>query len=176
MDNFIADIADLSAVKAEIVSIELDRPLDWITDVPVDNSKLIFLNKDGDEVNGRLEIYNEYGDTKNDPGVNLSAVDFNGRMSINFSVSGIDGNLKPDADGAYTSDISYAAFDWYPSYWGGCRGTSNVTGDGTYNVYVDLDAPGKGAVVWCVELYNIWKDLIDLEQVKIEIHSITTEI
>ena len=108
MDNFIADIADLSAVKAEIVSIELDRPLDWITDVPVDNSKLIFLNKDGDEVNGRLEIYNAYGDTKNDPGVNLSAVDFNGRVSANFAFSGIDGELKPCSERRSTVGCSMA--------------------------------------------------------------------
>lgn len=175
MDNIIGDLEDAAAAKAEIISIELDRPVDWVTDIAVDNSKILFVNKDDDKVNGRVEIYNEYGATKENPGVDVTAVNFNGRMSINFTISGIDGNLAGSADGSYLADISYAAFDWNPSYWGGGIGSANVSADGTYDVYCQLSGDSKGAVVWCVELSNLWKDLIDPSLVKVEINSITTE-
>ena len=184
MDDIYPDLVDPENISIEILSIELNKATDWITKHNVDNSKILFSGKDGGVIDGRIEIYNEYGDTKNNPGVDISLLDFYGRMSISFTISGIDGNLKADASKNYNTEISYADYDWYPSYWGGGKGATTVTGDGTYNLYVNLlekddsgnDVRCNGAVVWCIELYNLWQDLVDPSLVKVEINSITTEL
>ena len=167
----------MSAVKAEIVSITTDMDESKLSQViPVDNSKVLFVNKDGNGTDGRVEIYNEYGDTKANPGVNQSDINFNGRMSITFTINGIDGNLKSDATGDYKADLSYAAASWSPSYWGGGIGTAQVTKDGTYTVYADMGTDNcEGAVVWTIELYNLWKDLVDTSKVKVSIDEVAVE-
>ncbi|MGM9699136.1 MAG: hypothetical protein ACI3Y0_10905 [Prevotella sp.] len=173
-----ADIADMSTVKAEIVSVVADQdPANLYTTVAVDNSKLLFNNKDGNGTDGRIEIYNEYGDSKANPCVNTADVNFAGRMTITFTISGIDGNLVDGATPNYKSEISYADADWSPSYWGGAAvGSANVTGDGTYTVYADMGPDTcEGAVVWCIELYGLWKDLADPSKVKVNIDQIVTE-
>lgn len=171
------DLVDVSALKAEIVSIKTDANESKLyNSIAVDNSKILFNNKDGNKTDGRIEIYNEYGDTKADPGVNINDVNFSGRMTVTFTVSGIDGNLKDDATGDYKAELSYADSSWDPNYWGGGIGVAKVTKDGTYTVYADLgNDQCEGAVVWCVELYGLWKDLVDTSKVKVAIDEITTE-
>ncbi|MDO4826600.1 MAG: hypothetical protein Q4B16_03475 [Bacteroidia bacterium] len=172
-----ADVADLGAVKAEIVSVVTDADISKLCKtIPVDSSKVLFNNKDGNGVDGRIEIYNEYGDTKADPGVAQSDIYFSGRMSITFTVSGIDDNLVDGASKDYKADLSYAAASWSPSYWGGGIGTAAVTGDGTYTVYADMgDGVCEGAVVWCIELYGLWKDLVDGTKVSVTIDEVAVE-
>lgn len=172
-----ADVVDLTAVKAEIVSVVTDADIEKLCKtIPVDSSKLKFNNKDGNGVDGRIEIYNEYGDTKADPGVNQSDINFCGRMSITFTISGIDGNLVEGAAKDYKADLSYAAASWAPSYWGGGIGTAQVTGDGTYTVYADMgNDVCDGAVVWTIELYNLWKDLVDSTKVTVKIDEVAVE-
>ena len=172
------DIADMSAVKAEIVSVVTDQdPANLYKTVAIDNSKVKFNNKDGNGTDGRIEIYNEYGETKADPGVNIADVNFAGRMTITFNISGISGNLIDGAAANYKAELSYADTDWSPSYWGGAAvGAVQVTGDGTYTVYADMgNDTCEGAVVWCIELYGLWKDLVDTSKVKVEIVEIVTE-
>lgn len=172
------DIADMSAVKAEIVSIVTDADMSKLcVNVPVDNAKIAFNNKDGNNVDGRIEIYNAYGSTANDPGVSQSDIHFCGRMAVTFSISGIDGNLVDGAAADYKSELSYAAASWSPSYWGGAAvGSAQVTKDGTYTVYADMgDDVADGAVVWCIELYGLWKDLVDTSKVKVVIDEVATE-
>ena len=171
------DIADMTKVKAEIVDITLDANASKIyTIIPCNSEKVKFNNKDGNGTDGRIEIYNEYGDTKADPGINQADVHFQNRLSITFTVEGITDNLKADADGSYTADMSYAAASWSPSYWGGGIGTANVTGDGQYTVYACMgNDVADGAVVWCIELYNLWKDLVDTSKVKVTIDEICAQ-
>ncbi len=173
--GLMTDVVDASKVTAEILSVELDRKIDWVSEIPVDNSKILFNNKDGDGVNARIEIYNEYGDTKANPGVDISAINFAGRMSINFTITGIDGNLIPTATNAYNTEISYADASWDPSYWGGGSGANTISADGTYNVACQLNGTCEGAVVWAIEVYDLWKDLVDPSLVKVTINSITVE-
>lgn len=173
-----ADLTDVSAVKAEIVSVttDADVEMNFCKTINVDSSKLKFNNKDGNGTDGRIEIYNEYGDTKADPGVSQSDISFNGRMCITFTISGIDGNLNGDATKDYKADLSYAAASWAPSYWGGGIGTAQVTGDGTYTVYADMGNDDcSGAVVWTIELYGLWKDLVDPAKVKVHIDEVAVE-
>ena len=164
------ELADPSKVKAQIVDIALDPDPTF----SMDYSKTEFVNKDNNGVDGRIEIYNEYGNTKAN-GVDASALHFYGNMIVTFSISGIDGNLKEGASKAYRTELSYADADWNPSSWGGSSyGRATVTKDGTYTVFATLSGECKGAVVWTIELYNLWKDLKDPSKVKVTINKVET--
>ena len=177
INGMAADIVDLSAVKAEIVSIVIDADVDKLCKtIPVDNTKVQFLNKDGKGVDGRIELYNEYGPTKSDPGVSQSDINFCGRMTITFTISGIDGNLIDGAAKNYKADLCYADASWDPSYWGGGIGSAQVTGDGTYTVYADMgDNVCEGAVLWTIEITNLWRDLVDGTKVQVSIDDVAVE-
>ncbi len=81
-------------------------------------------------------------------------------------------------DGAsadYRTELSYADADWNPSYWGGAGyGGVTVTGDGTYRVYTYLNGNCEGAVVWTIELYNLWVQLVDPSKVSVTINKVIT--
>lgn len=77
------------------------------TEVAVDSSKIFFGDIEG---NGklRIELYNEYGDTKADPPLKTSDIFFNEGLSVTFTISGIDailgGNTTPDETEAPATD------------------------------------------------------------------------
>jgi hypothetical protein len=48
-----------------------------------------------------------------------------------------------------------------------------VTGDGSYQVYTYLKGDCVGAVVWTIELYGLWKDLVDTSKIQVSIDKIT---
>lgn len=171
IDQLGANLADISKVSAEITSIMFD-----VTNFyqEFDYSKTLFCNKDGDGTNGRIEIYNEYGETKG-LGVDFSSMSFTGSMIVNFTISGIDGNLNSGADGSYYADMSFADASWDPSYWGGTSGVgATITGDGTYTVIAPLAGTSEGAVVWVIDIANLWKDLADPSLVKAQINYVLT--
>ncbi len=172
INNLDNDLVDASKVTAEIVSIKLDADVSQ----PVNQSLVNFNNKDGNGTDGRIEIYNEYGTSgSTSQGYYNSILNFTGNMIVNFTISGIDGNLKSDASKNYRTELSYAAASWYPSYWGGSSyGRAYVTGDGTYSVFASLPDACSGAVVWTIELYDLWKDLVDPSKVSVTINSVTT--
>lgn len=167
-----ADLVDINNVSAEIVSIQFDVE-DSQMQYYVDNSKVLFNNKDGNGTDGRIEIFNEYGDTKG-MGVDVSDLAFSGYLIVNFSISGIDGNLVDGADQAYKAELSYATPSWWPSYWGGIDfAAATVTGDGTYTVFAPIDGNTcQGAVVWTIELIGLWKDLVDTSKVQVTINNV----
>lgn len=170
INNLAADAIDASKITAEIVSIKFDVDPEF----SMDFSKTEFNNKDGNGTDGRIEIFNEYGNTKAN-GVDASALSFAGNLIVNFTISGIDGNLKDSASKNYKTELSYATSSWYPSYWGGSEfGRTYVKGDGTYEVSASLADKCSGAVVWTIELYDLWKDLVDPTQVKVKINHVLT--
>jgi hypothetical protein len=170
IDKLGADVVDIDKVKVTDLTIYFDEEMSQ--SIAVDNSKVLFVNKDGDNTNGRIEIYNEYGDTKN-LGVDYSWMSFGaGTMTVNLTITGIDGNLVEGASASYNTEISYAAASWYPSYWGGSAGAATIIGDGTYNVQCPITDTADGAVVWTIEIYNLWKDLVNTDNVKVTINSI----
>lgn len=173
INGLYADLSDGSKVSAEIESIRFDVE-DSQMQYYIDNSNVLFVNKDGNGTDGRIEIYNEYGDTKG-LGVDVSDLSFSGYMIVNFTISGIDGNLASGASNSYATELSYATSTWWPSYWGGVGfAATTVTGDGTYEVFAPLDGNTcSGAVVWTIEIYGLWQDLIDTSNVKVTINSIT---
>jgi len=162
-------------VKAEINSIKFDVD-DSQMQYYVDNSKVLFNNKDGNGTDGRIEIFNEYGDTKG-AGVDVSDLSFSGYQIITYTITGIDGNLIDGASKSYKTELSYATPAWWPSWWGteshDGLGSSVVTGDGTYTVFAPLDGNAcTGAVVWTIEIYDLWKELVDPTRVKVNIDSV----
>ena len=167
-----SDLIDISKVAAEIVDIRLDATIDQSINPDLNT----FQNKDGKGIDGRIEIYNEYGvggTTAN--GYYNDDLAFNGMCLVEFTISGIDGNLRDGAAGSYTATMSYAAASWSPSYWGGNDyGNATVTGDGTYQVYAYINGDCYGAVVWTIELYNLWQDLVDTDKVQVSVDKIIT--
>lgn len=77
------------------------------TEVAVDSSKILFGDIEG---NGkfRIELYNEYGDTKADAPLKVSDIFFNEKLEVTFTISGIDailgGNTTPDETDAPATD------------------------------------------------------------------------
>lgn len=69
------------------------------SEIAVDSSKVLFGDIEG-KGKFRIELYNEYGDTKADPPLKTSDIFFNEGLSVTFTISGIDailgGNTTPD--------------------------------------------------------------------------------
>lgn len=170
--DLMANIVDPELVKAEIVSVVPDANLEQtvITDC------VSFQNKDGNGVDGRIEVYNEYGNGGSmAPQAYNETLSFSGMCAVEFTISGIDGNLKDGAAGSYNTEMTYAAASWDPSYWGGAPyGAAQVNGDGTYTVFAWLNGNCQGAVVWTIELYGLWQDLVNTEAVQVSVNRIIT--
>ena len=167
-----ADIVDMDAVSVTVESIELDKTVTQ----DINDDIVEFNNKDGNGTDGRIEIYNEYGNSGSTANGWYNDMAFYGMMIVDFTISGIDGNLVDGAAGSYSTELSFADAGWYPSYWGGADyGSATVTGDGSYRVYTYLDGGlCEGAVVWTIELYGLWQDLVDTSAVSVSIDSVTT--
>lgn len=145
---FVVDIKGLSTacggadgITATINKIVLD---DWGTRIPFDNYKLVA----GDlENNGkyRIELFNAYGDTGKDPGLDINLLNFTKRVGITFTIKGIK------ATGDFKANIGFASSDWSFSNWGYTEGEGCiVNGDGTYTV--TLNGAATGANVFVVDI------------------------
>ena len=170
--DLMANIVDPDKVTAEIISVVPDANVDQV----VETAPVNFQNKDGNGVDGRIEVYNEYGNGGSVcPQIYNDKLNFSGMCAVQFTINGIDGNLKADAVGNYKSELTYAAASWYPSYWGGASfGSADVTGDGTYTVFAWLNDSCSGAVVWTIELYGLWQDLVSTDAVTVSVDRIIT--
>lgn len=77
------------------------------TEIAVDQSKVLFGDIEG-KGKFRIELYNDYGDTKADPPLKTSDIFFNEGLSVTFTISGIDailgGNTTPDETDAPATD------------------------------------------------------------------------
>ncbi len=142
------------------------------TEVAFDNSKLLFGNIEDANDNYRIEIYNDFGDTVNDPGLNTSDLVFSNGIEITFTLDGI--TLNEGAAGSYQAALSYADADWSFQYWGDGTGAgaATVTGNGTYTVTLNPGADVEGAVVFVIDLLGMVPDIADLETVTANIDSI----
>ncbi len=139
------------------------------TEIVFDNSKLVF----GDlESNGnlRLELYNEYSSTKNNPPLDAASVVFENRMEITFSLSGISFNAG--AAGSYTTAIGLADADWSAQYWGGGDGEVTVNGDGTYTIYCEPGSSFDTALVFVIDIKGMAADISDISAVSVTIDKV----
>lgn len=172
IDQLGANLVDPSKVKVEnlviLYDVEESNYLYYL-----DGSKALFNNKDGNGTDGRIEIYNEYGDTKGN--VDVSDLAFDGYIAVNFTITGLDGNLNTSS-AEFPTELSFADADWYPSWWGTGdhrgHGSTIVTGDGTYEVFAPLAGYSEGAVVWTIELYGLWSALVNPDNVAVTINKV----
>ena len=175
-----ADYATLATIGTEGLATSnalrytgaLVRPVrkPYINEVEADVTKLAVGDLEG---NGRLriEIYNEYGSTSGNPALDLASISFEKQMVADFTLSGINGNLKEGAVGSYRAGFEYADASWDPSYWSGFDGNAQdclVTGDGSYRVCMNTQALTEGGVVFCIDIQGLGADLVDIDQVKVE--------
>lgn len=139
------------------------------TILSVDNSKIAFGNLEGNG-NLRIELYNEYGNTKTDPPIDKSQFKFSDYMKVTFSIRGI--NLKAGAAGAYKAGISFADGDWSVQYWGGESGDTTITGDGTYTVSFTPSNLAEGLMVYAIDIKNLAADIVNMDDVFVTIDKI----
>lgn len=102
------------------------------TEVAVDSSKIFFGDIEG---NGklRIELYNEYGDTKADAPLKVSDIYFNEGLNVTFTISGIDailngGNTTPDETEAPATDAPTTGDSSKPNSNTGVEGVAAVAG------------------------------------------------
>lgn len=164
--------AAYSTSNAPTYTGALVRPVrkPYVNEIAADCSKLVI----GDlESNGRvrIELYNEYGSNKADPAIDPSVINFEKEMVIDFTLTGVTGNLKEHNPGSWRAGLEYADADWSPNYWSSFDGNYHdciVTGDGSYRVSMSTDALAEGAVVFCIDINGLGADIVDMSKVKVE--------
>lgn len=135
------------------------------TVIAFDNTKLAF----GDlEKNGklRLELYNDFGSTKANPGLDISKLVFTDSIDVTFTLSGI--TLKPGAAGNYNTSIYYADPNWSS----GNGAIKTVTGNGTYTVSYKPTVDVNGVLVFVIDVSGLATDIEDMMAVSATIDSI----
>ena len=93
----------------DVTDVKISQTKDGeTTEVAVDSSKILFGDIEG---NGklRIELYNDYGDTKADAPLKVSDLFFNEKLDVTFTISGIDailngGSTTPDETEAPATD------------------------------------------------------------------------
>lgn len=150
----------------------LVRPVrrEYIPEIVADINKVAVGDLEG---NGRIriEIYNEWGSTKENCPIDITSINFEKQMVVDFTITGINDNLKDGAKGCYRAGLEYADSSWDPSYWSGFNGNSNdciITGNGSYRVKFDTWALTESAVVFCIDIDGLGADLVDPSLVKVE--------
>lgn len=169
IENLSANVDDVSAIKAEIVSIYQDAEIP-ATVLDIDSSKMDFSNKDGKDKDGRVGVINPWG-----PYAGLEAaysnvvLPSNATLGVTFTITGIDGNLKAGAAGSYKGGIGFANSSFWPSGWGpfGHAGDCEVTGDGTYTALHAIPDNGTGLYALMVDISGLWADLVDPSKVSV---------
>jgi len=158
---------------ALIVDDSSDQPSG--TSLDIDNAKVLVGDLE-EKGNIRIEIYNEYGGTKEDPCIDNSKLTFDS-MEVTFTISGL--NFVEGAAGSYPCGLSFASSDWSVQYWASAdEPTANdttITGDGTYTVKMDATSTVTGgAVVFCIDIMkNIATEVVDITGVTATVDSIT---
>ncbi len=116
--------------------------------------------------NLRIELYNDYGNTKNDPPFDPALIVFNNALKVTFTISGA--TLVDGAAGTYNTDFVFSNVNWGP---GGTPTNVEVTGDGTYSVIMTA-TNSDPALVFCVDVVGMWADLADTGAVTATVDSI----
>ncbi len=171
IEGLATNVKDVTAVKARILSILQDAELP-VNNLDYDGDKVTFGSSDNKNVNARVAVFSQYGaypeevaKFKDVPVVKGSTI------GVEFTITGIDGNLKAGAVGSYSAGIGYSAVGWWPSAWGpfGHVGDATVTGDGTYTVIHNVEDNGTGLTDLTADIKGLYKDLVDPAKVKVTV-------
>jgi hypothetical protein len=140
MNIFFVNVCKIAAqgvvcmlLLAVSLSCSKDEPEPGYTVVPFDNSRLVSGDLEGNG-NLRLEIYNAYGPTASDSGLDVANFAFANEVSVTFTLSDI--TFRPDSVDSHSASIFFANSDGSVS---GNGPSITVTGEGTYTV---VFAPG----------------------------------
>jgi hypothetical protein len=71
-------------LKVTVTSIKADGE-----EIPFDESKIVYGNIEDNNNCYRIEIYNEYGDTKKDPPIDISSIQFAKELSVTYTIEGL---------------------------------------------------------------------------------------
>lgn len=90
-------VAKAAGIEVSDVVITTSNSDGSTTDIAVDQSKILFGDIEG---NGkiRIEIYNEYGDSKNDPSIDPSTISFDDAISVTFTITGVSDAAEAPAE------------------------------------------------------------------------------
>lgn len=171
IEGLAPNLKDVSAVKAEIVTIMQDAELP-ITNLDYDETKVTFGAADNKNINARVAVFSQFGPYPDEitkfKDVPLKV---NSTLGVQFTITGIDGNLKAGAAGSYQAGIGYSATNWWPSSWGplGHAGDTTVTGDGTYTIIQAIDTAGTGLTDLTADIKGLYGDLVDPSKVKVTV-------
>lgn len=141
------------------------------TEIAFDNAKLDFGDLEG-KGNLRLELYNAWGVTANDPPLDAASVVFSNRIAVTFTLQGI--TLNDGSAGSYPANIGFADADWSAQYWGGGDGDVSVTGDGTYTVWAEPGVDSEGLTVFVIDIVRLYTDISDMSTVTATIDKVVT--
>ncbi len=134
--------------------------------ISLNQDKIIYGNIEDNTTNYRIELRNEYGDTKDKvlKGTDVQAAN---RIEVKFTISGLDA-VK---DKSYKATMCFADADWSHQSMGqkSHKGDATIKGDGTYTVTLNLDdletgdakTPISSALVFCIDIPDLGKDLLD---------------
>ncbi len=90
-------------IKCKLKSIKQDGK-----ELKFDASKIIYGDIEDNNTNYRIEIYNEYGDTKNDPPIDPLSVAWAKSLEVTFSISGL-GSGETETKAASNNDTAQVA-------------------------------------------------------------------
>ncbi len=133
------------------------------TVVPFTNSKLVLGNNNDD---ARIEIYNAYGSTKDNPGLDATSFMFTKKMYVTFTIVGL-----PDGTAPFNATIGFADGSWSVQDW---SSSVTVKGNGTYTIPVTATQTAKGVNVFVIDLKGK-AGLFDDGSVKAFINSIVVD-
>lgn len=110
------------------VSIQTTSTDGTVVDIPVDQSKVIFGDIEGNN-KIRIEIFNAYGDTSSAPCIDTSLIDFDDSISVTFTISGLDDDAPAeDTDAPADDNASAPATDSKGSPDTGVEGVAAIAG------------------------------------------------
>ncbi|MGN0696774.1 MAG: hypothetical protein ACI4J5_08440 [Oscillospiraceae bacterium] len=102
---FVVDIEGMYASNPE-ATVKLDKIEIDGAEVAFDASKIIYGDVE-EKGNYRIEIYNQYGDSKSDPGVTSTAI--NSSLKLTFTVSGLPDTVAEAAPAAEETPVEVPA-------------------------------------------------------------------
>lgn len=138
--------------------------------VAVDASKVLFGDIE-DNGNFRIEIYNEFGNTLNDPAIDVEGFTFNDTLTVNFSVK-----VGNPYEKETTAFLMFSDRNWEFGNWDSAleSATTKVLGDGTYTVTLNAAEVGgdgvkaaNGAQVFCVDVEGIGALVPDITAIQV---------
>lgn len=135
--------------------------------IAVDNSKIVFGNLETGKNNFRIELYNEYGETKSNSPIDITSLVFDYSMELKFTISGLTGDA---ATKEYNAGLMCTGSNWWPQY----SGTNDVKikGDGTYTINMKAAGQYNGVIVFVIDIFDMFSDISDPESVQVTIDSL----